>query len=167
DEPAAPRAQGELDGSPDEPIPGLELDNSHTPVPPAGARPSREDSGDVRRRLLSVGMRNLGVSGPIALEGNDASPELQPVTAGPTAPLTDEEKCFLEDVRARVKIAPRQDAYSRLGLPQTASQDQIRAAYLSLVKKFHPDRAESSAGLRQAQKDLQALFGLLRDAYEH
>jgi curved DNA-binding protein CbpA len=148
-----------FDGGAADPMPGLEL--SMTP------QEAQADDRGLRKKLLSQGLRNLGRA-PVALELEGEEPqqarelreELQP------PPLTDEEKAFLSDARARVKIAPKQDAYARLGVPQTAPQEQIRTAYLLLVKKFHPDRAQSSPGLILAQAELQTLFGLLRDAYE-
>jgi hypothetical protein len=44
-------------------------------------------------------------------------------------------------------------AYETLGLPATASEEEIRAAYLSKVKEFPPDRSPVE-------------FEAIRDAYE-
>lgn len=152
-----------LDASDQDPMPDLELVPAHEPVEPT------TDSDSVRKRLLSVGLRNLGLGrAPIPsddeAQGNQFAAELRDELA--PLPLTDEERCFLEDVRARLKVAPKQDAYARLGVSQGVPQEHVRTSYLKLVKKFHPDRAQSSPGLRQAAGDLDALFGFLRDAYE-
>src|SRR5205085_7777414 len=96
---------------------------------------------DLRRKLRAAGLRNLGFRGGRAPEGAEEPAEALRTELEPAKP-NEEEHLFLEDVRARAKVFPRQDAYARLGVQQTATQEQIRAAYLALVKKFHPDRAQ-------------------------
>src|SRR5258708_17382037 len=62
-------------------------------------------------------------------------------------------------------MAQGQNAYARLGVAPTASNDQIKNAYLGLAKRYHPDRS-SAPGLAGLQPELQSLFGLLKDAYD-
>ena len=68
-------------------------------------------------------------------------------------------------MRSRVRLASRQNAYARLGVEAKASSEAIRNAYLDAAKRFHPDRA--SGALSSLQAELQTLFGLLKEAYEH
>jgi curved DNA-binding protein CbpA len=68
-------------------------------------------------------------------------------------------------VRSRARLAPNQTAYARLGVSPTASTEQIKSAYLTAAKLFHPDKS-SAAGLAALQPELQSLFGQLKDAYE-
>ena len=42
--------------------------------------------------------------------------------------------------------------YEVLGVRETASDEEIRKAYLELVKKYHPDRF-TGAGQREAHQD--------------
>jgi tetratricopeptide (TPR) repeat protein len=123
-----------------------------------------EQARALRKKMLAVGMRNVGAFAPPAIEGGEqAARELRSELA--PEPLSDDDRAFLQDVRARAKVMPNQDAYARLGVPRAATQDQIRAAYLAMVKKFHPDKAQAPK-LAAALPDLEALFGGLRDAYE-
>ena len=49
------------------------------------------------------------------------------------------------------------DLYKILGVPRTASQDEITAAYRRLVRKYHPDKHQDSALHELAQEKLQEL----------
>jgi DnaJ-class molecular chaperone len=51
------------------------------------------------------------------------------------------------------------DAYETLGVSKTASQDEIKSAYRSLAKKFHPD-------LNPGNKEREARFKEISAAYE-
>ncbi len=58
------------------------------------------------------------------------------------------------------------DLYNILGVPPTATQEEIRTAYRALAKAFHPDRfAERRAKARaEAQlKAINAAYGVLGD----
>jgi curved DNA-binding protein CbpA len=65
-------------------------------------------------------------------------------------------------------MAPRAknpDPFARLGVPRTATRDEVRAAYFQLAKRFHPDRF-AGAAFADVRKDVQDLFSALNDAYE-
>ena len=122
---------------------------------------------ELRKKMLARGMRNLGngpagITPPAGFTEEPYVPPTQP--AQPAGKMTDEERRFADDALDRLKRASEQTAYARLGVSQNASQEAIKAAYLSAAKRFHPDRA--SGGLASMQPDLQKLFGLLKDAYE-
>jgi curved DNA-binding protein CbpA len=121
---------------------------------------------DVRKKLLARGLRNLG-GGPRPAGGEGFEEPLLPGTPPPAAvkKITDDERRLIQDVTDRLQRAPEQSAYARLGVSPNASQDAIKAAYLSAAKLFHPDRA--SGGLASIHGDLQQLFGLLKEAYEN
>jgi DnaJ-class molecular chaperone len=51
------------------------------------------------------------------------------------------------------------DPYSTLGVSKNATQDEIKNAYRSLAKKYHPD-------LNPGKKDLEAKFKEINTAYE-
>lgn len=47
---------------------------------------------------------------------------------------------------------PIQDAYEALGLPESASNDEITAAYRERVKEVHPDHGGDKESFRQVQE---------------
>lgn len=47
-----------------------------------------------------------------------------------------------------------QNPYSTLGVPMDATAEQIRSAYHTLVKRFHPDRVQDEAEQQRAQETL-------------
>ena len=57
----------------------------------------------------------------------------------------------------------RREAYRELGLAETATQDEVRTAYLGLAKRWHPDRHQSDGdGSRRAA---DVVFARITEAY--
>jgi tetratricopeptide (TPR) repeat protein len=130
----------------------------------------RSDEGhshDLRKKMVARGMRNLGTAAPHAAQEQSRSVQEAPPKRAhyEEGELSAEDQRFVDDVRSRARMAQGQNAYARLGVAPTASNDQIKAAYLSLAKRYHPDRS-SAPGLAGLQPELQSLFGLLKDAYD-
>lgn len=55
------------------------------------------------------------------------------------------------------------DPYAALGLPRTASQDDIRSAYRKLAKELHPDVRPNDRAAEERFKRATAAFNLLGD----
>ena len=55
------------------------------------------------------------------------------------------------------------DPYKTLGLPRSASQDDIKRAYRRLVKELHPDLNPGDAIVEQQFKEVSAAYDLLGD----
>jgi curved DNA-binding protein CbpA len=153
--------------------PALELD--HDPKPHVSGTAyegsaqqdaaSEERSRDLRKKLLARGLRNLGgAPSQVAPAEPPVEPPAQPAPSAPTR-VTTEDRLFEADVADRLRRAPEQTAYARLGVAPNATQEMIKAAYLASAKKFHPDRAVGP--LSSLQPDLERLFPLLKDAYEN
>lgn len=56
------------------------------------------------------------------------------------------------------------DPYQVLGVGVTASQDEIKKAYRTLAKKFHPDLNPGSKAAEATFKDLASAYALIGDA---
>ena len=140
------------------------------PVPPASParRSDPEQARRRRQRLLLRAMQNMGV-GPLA--GGEAPP--RPAGASEVAPGSSASKqpgtAAEEELRRALElISPRareRDLYSRLGIPSSASRDEVKQAYLHLAKQFHPDRFLSPALVDLTPK-VKDLFTALNEAYE-
>jgi DnaJ-class molecular chaperone len=55
------------------------------------------------------------------------------------------------------------DYYATLGVPRTASQDEIQKAYRKLARKYHPDKNPDDADAKKKFQEVQAAFEVLSD----
>ena len=53
------------------------------------------------------------------------------------------------------------DPYEVLGIPQTATDDEIKAAYRKLAKKYHPDLNGGSAEAEARMKEVTEAYNIL------
>ncbi len=56
------------------------------------------------------------------------------------------------------------DPYSVLGVPRSATEDDVKQAFRSLAKRFHPDTPEGAADKGRRFKDLSIAYEILGDA---
>jgi curved DNA-binding protein CbpA len=55
------------------------------------------------------------------------------------------------------------DYYQILNVPPSASQQQIKKAYVALVKRFHPDTNPEDPGSGERTKSINEAYGVLKD----
>jgi DnaJ-class molecular chaperone len=56
------------------------------------------------------------------------------------------------------------DPYSVLGIPRSATEDDVKTAFRALAKRFHPDTPEGAADKGRRFKDLSVAYEILGDA---
>jgi curved DNA-binding protein CbpA len=112
-------------------------------------------------------MRNLGVGPNREIEGGTRVPT--PVHSPPVNPhaMDAATRSFIDEVRMRAARLDRCNAYERLGISPSATQDHIRQAYITAAKRFHPDRVSANLALAAVLPQLQALFSGLKEAHDH
>ncbi|MGO9064267.1 MAG: J domain-containing protein [Myxococcaceae bacterium] len=144
--------------------------------PPFEATPALTPSGGVpgeaarerRQRLLRRAIQNLGslVSRPPRTMGTatplEPTPAPVPVAIGPRTPA---EQGLARQIEQRfVGLSGERNRFDILGLHLEASRPQVKAAFLDLVKVFHPDRLPPALGDLVPQAT--AIFDSLREAQE-
>ncbi|KAI0890132.1 uncharacterized protein GGS22DRAFT_194338 [Annulohypoxylon maeteangense] len=61
------------------------------------------------------------------------------------------------------RAIPEEDLYAKLGVPSTASRDEIRAQYKELAKKWHPDKAGDTEANKAEFRAVQEAWEILGD----
>jgi curved DNA-binding protein CbpA len=128
---------------------------------------AEERARELRRKMREKGMRNLGVGLNREVEGG--APVSTPKASTPANPhaMDAEARSFLEEVRSRAARLDRSNAYERLSISPSVSQEHIRQAYITAAKRFHPDRVSGNPALASVLPQLQALFAALKEAHDH
>src|SRR6476660_10651249 len=61
-------------------------------------------------------------------------------------------------------MAQTKDFYAVLGVPSTATQDEIKKAFRKLAKKYHPDANANDAKAAERFKEISEANNVLSDA---
>ena len=60
-------------------------------------------------------------------------------------------------------MAQSTDLYEMLGVERTASQEQIRKAYLKLAHKYHPDKTGGDKEAEEKLKKINGAYDILKN----
>jgi curved DNA-binding protein CbpA len=85
--------------------------------------------------------------------------------AGQRSSLSAEERSTREQLAREVVEMKKRDFFEILGVSKNAGSDEIKKAYFSLAKQYHPDRlyAQASAEVRGLAEEL---FNLISNAHD-
>ena len=61
-------------------------------------------------------------------------------------------------------MAEKRDYYEVLGVPRTATADEIKSAYRKLAMKYHPDRNPGDKAAEEKFKEAAEAYDVLHDA---
>ncbi len=98
------------------------------------------------------------VQRPITANNIPAMPAASPGIAPPS------NDPVRKEIESKAKVVETEDLFSVLGLPQTASRDQVKNAYFEAAKRYHPDRM-TSMGLEALRPDVEKIFRRVSEAY--
>jgi Flp pilus assembly protein TadD len=85
------------------------------------------------------------------------------MTASQVAQLTPEARALKQQIDEKLAKLERLDMFAILGLRRDATKEQVRAAYLTHAKTFHPDRL-ASFKLTPLRADVERIFARLSEA---
>jgi len=127
-----------------------------------------------RQRLLQRAMQNMGW-GPVTGSHAEGAPPHPQAPAGSAEapghataarPAPGSAEAALRS--ALLEVAPRareKNLFTRLGLPDGASRDEAKKAFLAIARQFHPDRF-SSPLLADLSDTVRDFFTAVNEAYE-
>ncbi|MBX5483577.1 MAG: DnaJ domain-containing protein [Myxococcaceae bacterium] len=121
-----------------------------------------------RQRLLRRAMENMGT---LPLRGQSVT--VQPVTPAPASapaapaagPRSTDERALAQTIEEKFKqVSGKRNHFQVLGVPTHATKEQVKDAFLSLAKVFHPDRLPQS--LSAYAPKITSIFEAIREAYD-
>jgi curved DNA-binding protein CbpA len=103
---------------------------------------------------------------PAGAQPTHAPPSADPAPPRQPDPAMDEERAErrreIENLHARLKTM---NHFEALGVPRASSEKEVKAAYFSLARRFHPD-THSDPGLADLEDKIEAIFIRVGEAYE-
>jgi len=125
-----------------------------------------DDRRDLRKKMMARGQRNLGAQPSPPRKNIEGGQAIEPAVLDiDETQLSQEDRSLVDEVRSRARLVATQNAYAVLGVSPATPQDAIKAAYLRLAKRFHPDKA-SAPSLAGLMPELQALFSAFKEAWD-
>lgn len=108
--------------------------------------------------------RGSGPPRPASTPSRSLTPSPQPVAAGAPAPVAAPAELGAAAIALRAEVVDDEDPFVTLGLRDGASVDEARAAYIRIVKQWHPDRLP--AELSAVSADVSKIFTQMTKAHQ-
>lgn len=119
----------------------------------------------LRRTLYALSVLQLVELRATAVTGRRRDETLPPRPAETKAePPSADDSALRAELAAMAERMRDDTAFGVLGVPRTASEDEIRIAYANLAKRTHPDRFVSASAA--AHRMAEEVFGFVSAAYE-
>ncbi len=78
--------------------------------------------------------------------------------------ITNDPAAMRKAIESKAKVVEGETLFSVLGLPETATRDQVKQAYFEAAKRYHPDRL-TSLGLEAMRPEVEKIFRRVSEAY--
>ncbi len=162
----SPSAPGRRPSTPPRPSSmNLPQGRSSGSMRPPGQSPSKPPSGDsmlpMGGSVLPSSISNLPGSGR-SLSGEIVAPRSMPPSAPVGMSTANTERW--EEISRVVSMMDRQNYFEMLGVKESTDSATVRAKYMKLAKKWHPDRlAPELSELRPFVEEIFHLFTVARD----
>ncbi len=143
----------------DEPSEDAHSKPPSTPPPPLPPRKKRKKKSTAKGKKED---EQVLVKGRLTQRGGIPVPSL---LDSPQKNLSPEESSTREQLAREVMELKKKDYFEVLGVSKSASTEEIKKAYFSLAKQFHPDRLYSDASA-EVRNLAEELFGLISEASE-
>ena len=102
----------------------------------------------------------------LANDSYESSPGKTEVQTAPTnEELSPEERWIRDDVQAKRAVVASGTYYDWLEVRRDASGEEVKKAYLTMIKRYHPDRLRSQR-LAYLRRDLEDLLSKMTEAYK-
>ncbi len=146
-----------------QPEPRDEVAESTEPSPPPTPPKTQRSPGHVESSPPPMPTARDKVKGRLADDGGVPVPALS--EAGPRSALSPEERSVREQLAREIVEMKKKDYFEVLGVSKSATVKEIKKAYFSLAKQYHPDRlfAQASSEVRDLAEEL---FNLVSNAHD-
>jgi len=144
------------------------------PAPPPAAQPTE---ASVARKLNegTWSSRNMPALNPLVTPARQVPTPPRGTTPPQGLPATTsaivsasssmlDPNAMREEIEAKARDVETETLFQVLGVPETATRDQIKNAYFEAAKRYHPDRL-GSLGLEALRSETEKIFRRVSEAY--
>lgn len=130
-------------------------------APPSG--PASMPPGSVRGGSMAPGSVRGGSMAPGSVRSMPPAPESSPPSSRGGS-LSPGEELWMKEILARAKSILTEDYFQMLGIERSADASAVDRAYLTLAKKWHPDRVPLK--LERVKGECTRVFAHISEAHQ-